>query len=61
MVDALYRDVQRAISSPDVREKHAAQGAEPSSFTPEEFARFLAEDTRRWTEIIRASGIKVEQ
>ena len=61
MVDALYRDVQRAISSPDVREKLAAQGAEPLDFTPEEFARFLKEDTRRWTEVIRSSGIKVEQ
>ena len=61
MVDALYRDVQRAIASPDVREKLAAQGAEPSKLTPEEFSRFLAEDTRRWTEIIRSSGIKVEQ
>jgi tripartite-type tricarboxylate transporter receptor subunit TctC len=60
-VDALYRDVQRAISSPDVRGKLAAQGAEPSKLTPEEFSRFLAEDTRRWTEIIRASGIKVDQ
>ena len=60
-VDALYRDVQRAISSPDVREKLAAQGAEPSALTPEEFSRFLAEDTRRWTGIIRASGIKIDQ
>jgi tripartite-type tricarboxylate transporter receptor subunit TctC len=60
-VDALHRDVQRAISSPDVRERLAAQGAEPSSFTPEEFAKFLKEDTRRWTDLIRSSGIKVEQ
>jgi len=61
IVDALYRDVQRAIESPDVRERLAAQGAEPSGFTPEEFARFLKEDTRRWADIIRASSIKVEQ
>src|SRR5262245_12760813 len=60
-VDSLYRDVQRAIASPDVREKLAAQGAEPSGFTPEEFARFLKEDTRRWMETIRSSGIRVEQ
>lgn len=60
-VDALQRDVQRALASPDVRERLAAQGAEPSTFTPEEFARFLREDTRRWTALIRSSGIKVEQ
>ena len=60
-IDALHEDVVRALATPDVREKLAAQGAEPSNFTPEEFARFLKEDTRRWTELIRASGIKVEQ
>jgi tripartite-type tricarboxylate transporter receptor subunit TctC len=60
-IDAMHRDVTRAIASPDVREKLASQGAEPLDFTPEEFARFLKEDTRRWTEIIHASGIRVEQ
>ncbi|HMH17463.1 MAG TPA: tripartite tricarboxylate transporter substrate binding protein [Burkholderiales bacterium] len=59
-IDSLRNDVVRALAAPDVREKLAAQGAEPSNFTPEEFARFLKEDTRRWTELIRASGIKVE-
>jgi tripartite-type tricarboxylate transporter receptor subunit TctC len=61
LIEAMHRDVARAIASPDVREKLAAQGAEPLDFTPEEFSRFLKEDTRRWTEIIRASGIRVEQ
>jgi tripartite-type tricarboxylate transporter receptor subunit TctC len=59
-VDTLREDVVRALAAPDVREKLAAQGAEPSNFTPGEFARFVKEDTRRWTELIRASGIKVE-
>ena len=61
IVDALHEDVVRALAAPDVRERLAAQGAEPSNFTPEEFARFLKEDTRRWTELIRSSGIKLEQ
>ena len=60
-INALRDDVVRALAAPDVREKLAAQGGEPSSFTPEEFARFLKEDTLRWTELIRASGIRVEQ
>ena len=60
-VDALRDDVVRAMAAPDVREKLAAQGAEPSAFTPGEFAAFLKDETRRWTELIRSSGIKVEQ
>ncbi len=60
-ITTLRDDVVRALAAPDVREKLAVQGAEPSNFTPEEFARFLREDTRRWTDVIRSSGIKVEQ
>jgi tripartite-type tricarboxylate transporter receptor subunit TctC len=59
-IRSLHDDVVRAMASADVREKLAAQGAEPSSFSPEEFARFLREDTRRWSEVIRSSGIKVD-
>jgi tripartite-type tricarboxylate transporter receptor subunit TctC len=60
-IDTLREDVVRALAAPDVGEKLAAQGAEPSNFTPEEFARFLKEETRRWTGLITASGIKAEQ
>ncbi len=60
-IKALRDDVVRALAAPEVREKLAAQGAEPSNFTPEEFAQFLKEDTRRWTGVIKASGIRVEQ
>ncbi len=60
-IKALRDDVVRALAAPEVREKLAAQGAEPLNFTPEEFAQFLKEDTRRWTGVIKASGIRVEQ
>jgi tripartite-type tricarboxylate transporter receptor subunit TctC len=57
----LRDDVVRATSAADVKQKLAAQGAEPSGFTPEEFQKFLKDETRRWGEVIRTSGIKVEQ
>ena len=60
-IQTLRDDVMRALAAPDVREKLAAQGAEPSAFTQEEFARFLRDDTRRWSEVIRAANIKVDQ
>jgi tripartite-type tricarboxylate transporter receptor subunit TctC len=60
-IDGLRDDVVRAMAAPDFREKLAAQGAEPSTFTAAEFAAFLRDETRRWTEVIKTSGIKVEQ
>jgi tripartite-type tricarboxylate transporter receptor subunit TctC len=61
LVDTLRNEVVQAMAAPDVREKLAAQGAEPSSFTPEQFAAFLKDETRRWTALIKSAGIKLEQ
>jgi tripartite-type tricarboxylate transporter receptor subunit TctC len=61
MIDTLRDDVVRAMNTPDVNEKLVAQGAQPGVATADQFAAFLREETRRWTELIRASGIKVEQ
>ena len=59
-IQQLRDDVVKAVNSPDVRERLAAQGAEPSNFTSEDFVKFLREDTKRWTDVIRANGIKAE-
>ena len=60
-IDSLRDDVVRAMSAPDVQQRLAAQGALPSAFTAGEFAAFMKDETRRWTELIRSSGIKAEQ
>jgi len=61
LIDTLRNEVVQATAAPEVREKLAAQGAEPSSFTPEQFAAFLKDETRRWTAVIRSAGIRVDQ
>jgi len=60
-IDALRDDVVRATNAPDVGEKLAAQGAQAGAETAEQFGDFVRSETRRWTEVIRAAGIKVEQ
>ena len=50
----------KALASPDVKERLAAQGAEPSGISPQEMGKLLAEDTKRWTNVIRSAGIKAE-
>ena len=60
-IETLRNDVVRAMATPEVRAKLAAQGAEPSTFTPGEFAAFLKDETVRWTGVIKSAGIKLEQ
>jgi tripartite-type tricarboxylate transporter receptor subunit TctC len=48
------------IKRPDVREKLLAAGAEPVSMTPQEAARHIEMEARRWGELIHKAGIKVD-
>lgn len=60
VVDYLHREVVKALAAPEVRERLLAQGSEPSGITPAEFEVVVRNDLKRWTEVIRAAGIKPE-
>ena len=61
LIDTLRDDVARAMNTPDVSEKLSAQGAQAGADSADQFAAFVRSETRRWTEVIKASGIKIEQ
>ena len=60
IVARLNEVVLKALRSPDVRDVLLKQGAIPAGGTPEEFAAFIAAQTKKWAEVIRVSGTKLE-
>jgi len=58
VVDRIARDVQRAVSSPDVRERMAALGAEPMPMSPAEFKAFVKTELDANRAVVQAAGIK---
>ena len=50
----------KALATPDVQKKLAAQGAEVLSGPPEKFASLIRTDGLRWGAIVKASGIKLD-
>ncbi|MCD0503283.1 Bug family tripartite tricarboxylate transporter substrate binding protein [Bordetella petrii] len=56
----INRDVNAALRDPKVIDSFAAQGAEPYITSPEEFAEILRADVQRWSEVVRASGARVD-
>ena len=48
------------MSLPDVEEQLRRQGIEPTTSTPEEFAAFLRCDIRKWGELVRRTGARVD-
>jgi len=60
VIARLYAELDRAIHSPDVREKLAQQGAEIRENTPEQTAAFLRSEMVKWAKVIKDSGAKVD-
>ncbi|WP_349607682.1 tripartite tricarboxylate transporter substrate binding protein [Cupriavidus sp. DF5525] len=60
VVERLSQAVVKIMNSSDVRERFQANGADPVGSNSDEMAAFVAQDYRRWGELIRAANIKAE-
>jgi tripartite-type tricarboxylate transporter receptor subunit TctC len=60
VVQKLSNAVRGAITSKDVQENFAKQGATPTPSSPQELGARIAEETKRWAAVVRDAGIKVE-
>lgn len=58
-VRRINAEVARIVAQPKVRERNAAQGAEPATASVEEFARRVVEDMQRVEPVIRRLGLSV--
>jgi len=50
----------KALATPDIRDKIVGPGNEIGGGTPEAFAEFIEIEGKRWTTLVKAAGIKVE-
>jgi tripartite-type tricarboxylate transporter receptor subunit TctC len=60
IINRLNREIVAALAVPEIRERALAAGAEPYTNTPQEFAAMIREETRKWAEVIRTAGIKLQ-
>lgn len=58
IVNALNAEIGKALAAPDVRERLAAQGAEPRASTPQEFASYIQAEVVRLAPVVRQSGVR---
>ncbi|MCU0940596.1 MAG: tripartite tricarboxylate transporter substrate-binding protein, partial [Burkholderiaceae bacterium] len=60
IVDRMYDEVVKAINSPELRETWTNNGSEIGVMTQADFARFLNSEIKRWAEVTRVSGAKLD-
>ncbi|MCU0898596.1 MAG: tripartite tricarboxylate transporter substrate-binding protein, partial [Burkholderiales bacterium] len=58
IVKKLHDEVQKAIASPEVKERFAKLGAEPMPMSPEQFDAFIRDEMVANEKLIKAAGIK---
>jgi tripartite-type tricarboxylate transporter receptor subunit TctC len=60
LIARLSSEVEKALRAPDVKERMAKLGAEPTSTTPEQFAALIQKDLKKYAAIVKASGAKID-
>jgi tripartite-type tricarboxylate transporter receptor subunit TctC len=59
IVDRLSQEVARAVNDPRFADKMKAQGLQVAGSTPDEMNATMQADTKKWAELIKATGIKI--
>ena len=60
IIAKLNAEANAVLKSPEFQKRMLAFGAEVGGGTPEEYGRFMASETRRYAEIVRISGVKLD-
>ncbi|HZF20169.1 MAG TPA: tripartite tricarboxylate transporter substrate binding protein [Burkholderiales bacterium] len=60
VVDKLNREVRTALANPAVVTRLEGLGVAPAPTTPEEFRKFLAEETAKYAEYVRVAGVQLD-
>jgi tripartite-type tricarboxylate transporter receptor subunit TctC len=60
IIERLNKELRAALASDEVKKQLAADGTEITPGTPEEYADFIDKDEKKWSELVKASGVEQE-
>jgi tripartite-type tricarboxylate transporter receptor subunit TctC len=60
IIERLNKELRAALSSDEVRQQLAQDGADPTPGSPEDYASFIDKDEAKWSQVVRAIGAKEE-
>ena len=60
IVNRIQQEVTKSLATPAIKEKMQAQGAIPSGITSAQFATLIEAEHKKWAEVVKASGAKVD-
>ncbi len=60
IIARLNQALVRILATQDVKERFAAQAAEPVGSTPEQFRAYIQSEIDKWAQVVKASGAKID-
>jgi tripartite-type tricarboxylate transporter receptor subunit TctC len=60
IIERLNRELRAALASDEVKKQLGLDGTEITSGTVEDYADFIDKDERKWSELVKASGVEPE-
>jgi tripartite-type tricarboxylate transporter receptor subunit TctC len=60
IIDRLNREINAGLSDPRMKARLADIGGEPLTGSPSQFGQFIADETEKWTKIVKLAGMKPE-
>lgn len=60
IVNRVSAEVDKILKKPEIIERFKGLGAEPVGGTPEQLGQFIAAETRKWSQVVKSSGAKID-
>jgi tripartite-type tricarboxylate transporter receptor subunit TctC len=60
IINRVQQETAKSFQSAAFKERLVAQGAIPGGQPPAEFAKFIAAETKKWAQVVKVSGAKVD-
>ena len=60
IVSRLHAETVKALAAPDIKERLSGMGAEGVGSTPAQFSAFVKSEIKKWAQVVRDAGLRVE-
>jgi tripartite-type tricarboxylate transporter receptor subunit TctC len=60
VITRLNTEINKALQTPDMRERLRLLGATPGSGSPDQFAAFFRDELAKWSKVVKSAGVRVD-
>jgi tripartite-type tricarboxylate transporter receptor subunit TctC len=58
IIDKLNKEINAVVADPRMKTRFVELGIVPVSGTPAQFGKFIADETEKWSRVVKFAGIK---